>query len=307
MSFGVNVYQAHSINSFEAAEQYFNRTPQPRGKHWVGGDTRPLASNRQPHMALEQVSYDQYACTLYGKRVVCYHRPKDGTRTEEFFGTHHQATWAWLWRHASKGRRNMMRDTDGRDILVPVGSGMRTIITTRAHSPEVIMELSSHPQIYTTTSNEADKAKRAKLKGKVANAVELAMHTLVWQEKEWVTSANGRKYLKSGEAKQAFDSMLPSISRHSETPLQRALTKAMQSVKAELDEPVTEDEIGPIIEAANVAYNYCEEQPTVEAFRKNYVQYLVRKAGLNTQSGRKLYPMFPDYDSVPRGFGLIKG
>ena len=290
--FGVNVYTAIAIPSFAYAEQYFNKTPQPRGKHW-DETTRPLASNRQHHMALERITADQYGVNLYDKRVIIYHRPKDGVAVSEFYATYHQATWAWLWRHSSKHYRNKMVEAGTlREILVPIGTCSNTIIAVNENG-EVIPELTLHPQIFTWVSNDEDKAKRKRFKEKLEVVVDMAMMQLHWDEE-----ANKNRYSSKG----AFDGMLPaSAERQHDYHLRHHLRHLKNNIEAEFEPKL----IDTILAVANPAYNYYEERPDTMAFKKNFTNFLIRKAQLDTQSGKKLYPKLPDYDSVPRRFSLM--
>ena len=291
MAFGVNVHTAIAITSFAHAEQYFNRTPQQRGKNWQEPEFRPLGNNRQPHFALERINADTYGVNLYEKRVIIYHRPKDdGVRVSEFFATYHAATWAWLWRHANKGERNKMVDTSNRTVLVPIGTCSNTIIAVD-ESGQVIPELTQHPRIYTRVSNDEDKAKRKRFKEKLEVVVDIAMMQLQW------TGARKNFY----ECKGAFDRMIPNSAQHLYAfDLQAQLKYLAANTEADFDPNL----IDVVLAVANPAYNYYEEKPDTHAFKKNFTQYLIRQAQLDTQSGKKFYGHLPDYDKVPKAFHL---
>ena len=291
MAFGVNVHTAIAIPSFAHAEQYFNRTPQQRGKNWQEPEFRPLGNNRQPHFALERINADMYGVNLYEKRVIIYHRPTDGVTISEFFATYHTATWAWLWRHASLGDGNKRIEAGTlREVLVPIGTMSNTIIAVN-ESRQVIPELTQHPRIYTRVSNDEDKAKRKRFKEKLEVVVDMAMMQLQW------TGARKNFY----DCKGAFDSMLPNIARRLYAfDLEAQLKYLAANTEADFEPNL----IDVVLAVANPAYNFYEERPDTHAFKKNFTQYLIRQAHLDTQSGKKFYGHLPDYDKVPKAFYL---
>ena len=291
MAFGVNVHTTIAIPSFAHAERYFNRTPQQRGKNWQEPEFRPLGNNRQPHFALERINADMYGVNLYEKRVIIYHRPTDGVTISEFQSTYHTATWAWLWRHASLGSGNKRIEAGTlREVLVPIGTCSNTIIAVN-ESGQVIPELTQHPRIYTRVSNDEDKAKRKRFKEKLEVVVDMAMMQLQW------TGARKNFY----ECKGAFDRMLPNSAQHLHAfDLQAQLKYLAANTEADFDPNL----IDVVLAVANPAYNFYEERPDTHAFKKNFMNYLIRQAQLDTQSGKKFYGYLPDYDKVPKAFYL---
>ena len=145
------------------------------------------------------------------------------------------------------------------------------------------------PQIYTYVSSDEDKAARKEFRHKLEVIVELAMHTLAWKEK-------GFPWLGS---KAAFNSMLPT----SEHMLRYNLRGVLQRIKDGYSIECVD--VTPILDCADIAYNNYVTEPSINSFRKNYMGWLVRMAGIDSQSSKKMYPMFPDADSIPKRFFLL--
>ena len=292
MSFGLNVRDARCVAGFEQAERVFPTLPIYRGVYWSRYNstyTRGLANNRQSHYALEKISEDEYSVNLYDQRLIIYKRPVDGTRTCIYNAKRDTAgSWNWLYYHASVRKANRMRTPDDREVMIPVSEYEDTVVVIDDKSKRLIESMSSHPAIYTRASNDEDKRKRAEFKQKVSIITELALHTLCW-------SGEPKEYFERKRAFSAFDAGVSYAHKN----IARAALQEM-ACGAELDE-----DISHIIAVANVAYNSYDEQPTPEAFSKAFTAWMVRTARLDTQSGKKLYPQFPDYASVPNKFNFL--
>ena len=108
------------IESYEAAERYFNATQQPRSKHWSDWQ-RPLDDARKYHYRLEQRT-NSYEVVLYHTTMATYHKPEpDGTRRVNY--NWHESKTSSMFMSSACGihsRTPTFTDTEGTQRHVPL-------------------------------------------------------------------------------------------------------------------------------------------------------------------------------------------
>lgn len=125
--FGSDCGGCFSVPTYERALAHWERTPLPRGKYWEPHQ-RPLDDRRKPHYRLEIGNDGEYYDVfLYNTVMARYHKPTaDGWRVQY---NYHNSNTSHNFMGRVLGLRTRvhgvlsLRTTDGRTVMVPIGTG----------------------------------------------------------------------------------------------------------------------------------------------------------------------------------------
>lgn len=159
MSFGATaVRQCRSLRSWDAAREYFTRTPQPKGKKWNAHE-RPLYNNRSWHYRVEQHGEDYHLC-LYHTPLIKYEKPKaNGDYTVRLIADNRTASRQFMWLHGWSATRTGMA-SDGQNFEMVMMPGSDAVLTFNAQS-HLILEQSNYTpcNVYYTTPERKQERK----------------------------------------------------------------------------------------------------------------------------------------------------
>lgn len=125
--FGSDCGGCYAAHDYAMAKDRWHKTPLPRGKYW-DPNARPLDNPRKHHYRIEQGADEAYydVC-LYSTVMARFHKPAaDGWRVQYNYhnsNTSHNFMWRVLGLRTHVHGVLSLRTTDGRTVMVPIGTG----------------------------------------------------------------------------------------------------------------------------------------------------------------------------------------
>lgn len=176
MAYGLcEVQNLPTLNNYEQAQAFFNRTPPLKGKGMEKNE-RPMhpkrGGNYKKYRVAEVEAYGHKAYDLifYNTNCIRYYEPNpDGTRHVVINYYASNSTRAFMWRHGWGGGSKELMATDGKEVYVPfchaIAQGYPSAFLTFApNSGRIIVERSWHAPIYKKFSSDEDKQSRKDFK-----------------------------------------------------------------------------------------------------------------------------------------------
>lgn len=197
--FSSSIHHLPTINDFESAHEFFNKTPKPvtRNGQWLDNQ-RPLKDTRSHHYRIEQGrGGEYYDVVLYTTAMARFYAPTpDGRRV--MYTAHNSNTSKQFMRNVTRHSTLMHMDTtDNQTVAVPVsykdsiyeaGHGFSASLWfDNSPHKRLVVEQSAHTSMYTHKVGKSDKETRAHIKGLCEPYITLACLRMGdWRRMEYV-------------------------------------------------------------------------------------------------------------------------
>lgn len=127
--FGSDCGGCYAAHDYAMAKDRWHKTPLPRGRYW-DTDERPLDNARKHHYRIVQgIGEAHYDVCLYSTVMARFYKPAADGRMVQYNYHNRMTSHNFMWRVL--GLRThvhgvlSLRTTDGRTVMVPIGTGSR--------------------------------------------------------------------------------------------------------------------------------------------------------------------------------------
>jgi hypothetical protein len=186
--FSSSIHTLPSIETWEAAHNWFDATPRPRSTQKWADNQRPLKDTRSWHYRIERYNGGEYYDVILHRTVMArYYKPAAGGRRVLYTGHPSNMSKQFMRRVLNVRHDNTWTTTDGRLVAVPIanrdsvtdkGSTFSTdlwlVRDKTSHGKRIDVAKSSHTTHYVKRMSPDDRATHKRARANMESLITLA-------------------------------------------------------------------------------------------------------------------------------------